>query len=205
MVTIRNDIDSNGLTNGSPGLVDGVKNVNHLANGSPRPTLAEIKPKAFNRRCVSFLALIVCVAVCFGVGMLFLYGHLVDRLNESTGQGILLHDDHDQPIMQAPKSAMPTSTVSSKPALVDEEEEAEQQLGSDYGDTSPMSIDSSASKEYVNSAETSKQINAERAEETEQHSNVGSVLPREGSFDDEQDEDTGSGDNTDEKGLRDHM
>uniref|UniRef100_A0A2M3ZKQ7 Uncharacterized protein n=1 Tax=Anopheles braziliensis TaxID=58242 RepID=A0A2M3ZKQ7_9DIPT len=207
MVTIRNDIDSSGHTNGSPVSVDGVKNVNHLANGSRRPTIGEIKPKAFNRRCVSFLALIVCVAVCFGVGMLFLYGHLVDRLNESTSQGVLLHDDHEQPtILLAPKSAMSTTTISSKPALMEEEEEAEQQLVSDNGGTSPvMWIDSSAPKESVNSAETSTQINTERSNESAQQSNGGSVLPQDGSFDDEEDEDTGSGQSTDEKGSLDHM
>uniref|UniRef100_A0A2M4CIW2 Uncharacterized protein n=1 Tax=Anopheles darlingi TaxID=43151 RepID=A0A2M4CIW2_ANODA len=206
MAIIRNDIESNGIPNGSPGLVDGVKNVNHLANGSPRPTIAENKPKAFNRRCVSFLALIVCVAVCFGVGMLFLYGHLVDRLNESTSQRILLHDDHEQPIMLAPKSATTTTTTSSKPALMEEEEEAGQQSVPDEGSSSPMMwIDSSGSQGNANSAETSKQINTERTNVTAQHSNGGSVLPHEGSFDDEQDEDTGSGETTDEKGLPGHM
>uniref|UniRef100_A0A2M4AYH3 Uncharacterized protein n=1 Tax=Anopheles triannulatus TaxID=58253 RepID=A0A2M4AYH3_9DIPT len=203
MVTIRNDIESNSIANGSPGLVDSVKNVNHLTNGSPRPTMAEIKPKAFNRRCVSFLALIVCVAVCFGVGMLFLYGHLVDRLNESTSQGILLHDDHEQPIMVPPKSAMTTTTISSKPDLVEEEQELEQQTVPDDGDKSQMLwIDSSGSKGDGNSVETSEQINTNRGNVTAQHSDGSSVIPHEGSFDDEQDEDTGSGESTDEKELR---
>ncbi|KFB43459.1 hypothetical protein ZHAS_00011260 [Anopheles sinensis] len=91
MVTIRNDIESNGTTNKSPDLnttvatsgVAGVKNLNHLANGSRRSTLMDMKSKTFNRQCVGFLALIVCVGISFGVGMSFLYGHLVDRLNES--------------------------------------------------------------------------------------------------------------------------
>lgn len=86
MVTIRNDIDSSGITNKSadPNItVAGVKNLNQLANGSRRSTLMDMKSKTFNRQCVGFLALIVCVGISFGVGMSFLYGHLVDRLNES--------------------------------------------------------------------------------------------------------------------------
>lgn len=94
MVTIRNDIESNGTTNklADPNTtvatsgVTGVKNLNHLANGSRRSTLMDMKSKTFNRQCVGFLALIVCVGISFGVGMSFLYGHLVDRLNES-GKG----------------------------------------------------------------------------------------------------------------------
>lgn len=121
MVTIRNDIESNGNVNRSPdsvasgtGVVDGSKNVNHLVNGSRRSTMGDIRPKSLNRKCVGFLALVVCVGVCFGVGMLFLYGHLVDRLNESASNGAMLHDKNGNPVMTltitTSTSSTPTST-----------------------------------------------------------------------------------------------
>lgn len=113
MVTIRNDIESNGNANrsadSSVSVVEGSKNVNHLANGSRRSTMGEIKAKAFNRKCVGFLALIVCVGVCFGVGMLFLYGHLVERLNESASHGSMLHDKNGNPVMHH-TTAVPVTT-----------------------------------------------------------------------------------------------
>uniref|UniRef100_A0A182MG36 Uncharacterized protein n=1 Tax=Anopheles culicifacies TaxID=139723 RepID=A0A182MG36_9DIPT len=114
MVTIRNDIETNGnvnrATDSPASAVDGSKNVNHLANGSRRSTMVELKPKAFNRKCVSLLALIVCVGVCFGVGMLFLYGHLVDRLNESASHGTMLHDKNGNPVK--PITTTTTTTTS---------------------------------------------------------------------------------------------
>uniref|UniRef100_A0AAG5DEH5 Uncharacterized protein n=1 Tax=Anopheles atroparvus TaxID=41427 RepID=A0AAG5DEH5_ANOAO len=122
MVTIRNDIESNGMANRSPDGtgtaltgVDGVKNVNHLANGSRRSTMVDLKSKTFNRKCVGFLALIVCVGVCFGVGMLFLYGHLVDRLNESAIAGTMWHDKNGNPVkpVPSPGNDTPATTVDS--------------------------------------------------------------------------------------------
>lgn len=114
MVTIRNDIEANGNANrqdsSASSVVDGSKNVNHLANGSRRSTMGDIKPKAFNRKCVGLLALIVCVGVCFGVGMLFLYGHLVDRLNESANHGSMLHDKNGNPVK--PFTTTTTTTTS---------------------------------------------------------------------------------------------
>uniref|UniRef100_A0A182Q433 Uncharacterized protein n=1 Tax=Anopheles farauti TaxID=69004 RepID=A0A182Q433_9DIPT len=121
MVTIRNDIESNGNANrsadNSASVVEGSKNINHLANGSRRSTVADIKPKAFNRKCVGFLTLVVCVGVCFGVGMLFLYSHLVERLNESASEGLLLHDKNGNPVHHSTTAAPatpepPTVTVS---------------------------------------------------------------------------------------------
>lgn len=113
MVTIRNDIEANGnatrATDSAASAVDGTKNVNHLANGSRRSTMADIKPKAVNGKCVGLLALIVCVGVCFGVGMLFLYGHLVDRLNESASHGSMLHDKNGNPVK--PFTTTTTATI----------------------------------------------------------------------------------------------
>lgn len=115
MVTIRNDIEANGNANrqdSAASVVDGSKKVNHLANGSRRSTMGDIKPKTFNRKCVGLLALIVCVGVCFGVGMLFLYGHLVDRLNESASHGSMLHDKNGNPVKPFTTSTTTTTTES---------------------------------------------------------------------------------------------
>lgn len=131
MVTIRNDIEANGNANrqdSAASVVDGSKNVNHLANGSRRSTMGDIKPKTFNRKCVGLLALIVCVGVCFGVGMLFLYGHLVDRLNESASHGSMLHDKNGNPVKpftttttttttEPPLTSSPSSAVADIPTM----------------------------------------------------------------------------------------
>lgn len=115
MVTIRNDIEANGNANrqdSAASVVEGSKNVNHLANGSRRSTMGDIKPKAFNRKCVGLLALIVCVGVCFGVGMLFLYGHLVDRLNETASHETMLHDKNGNPV-----KSFTTTTTTTEPTI----------------------------------------------------------------------------------------
>lgn len=130
MVTIRNDIEANGNAtrqDSAASVVDGTKKVNHLANGSRRSTMGDIKPKAFNRKCVGLLALIVCVGVCFGVGMLFLYGHLVDRLNESASHGSMLHDKNGNPVKpfttttttttELPLTSSPTSASADIPTM----------------------------------------------------------------------------------------
>lgn len=118
MVTIRNDIESNGSANradSAASVVEGTKNINQLANGSRRSTMGDIKQKAFNKKCVGFLALIVCVGVCFGVGMLFLYGHLVDRLNESANHGSMLHDKNGNPVKHLLTTTTSTTTTTTSP------------------------------------------------------------------------------------------
>lgn len=69
----------------------------------------DMKSKTFNRQCVGFLALIVCVGISFGVGMSFLYGHLVDRLNES-GNGTNYVDKNGN-------SVLPVTTTESLEAI----------------------------------------------------------------------------------------